>query len=61
MFRVMEMDRVWIIWGVTHTLGNICLSVSIGNSRVLVVTLKSKTWGTFIKNNMYLAVKFYFN
>lgn len=54
MFRVMELDRVWTIWGVTNTLGNISLSVSIGNSRVLVlvVTLKSKTWGTFIKNNM---------
>lgn len=67
MFRVMELDRVWTIWGVTNTLGftntlgNISLSVSIGNSRVLVVTLKSKTWGTFIQNNMYLAVTFYFN
>lgn len=60
MFRVMKLDRVWTIWGVTNTLGKISLSAPIGNSRVLVVTLKSKTWGTFIKKKYVSGCKILF-
>lgn len=53
-------DRTWDIRGVTHTIGDVSLPASIGNSRVLVVP-KSQTQGTFIKNNTVLTGTLYFN
>lgn len=54
-------DKVWDIRGATNALGDVSLSVSIRNSRVLAVTPKSQTQGTFKKNNPYLPVTLHFN